>query len=61
MRAETSKWQTATSSGLIKISTKNGGTAGTSGYLQFSSGTTTCGGSGEIKIGTGTAAVGKGG
>ena len=36
----------------------NGGAKGVSGELMFSTGTTTCGGSGSISIGTGTACNG---
>ena len=43
---------TKTSSGSIVIKTANAGTTGVSGFLMFSSGTTSSGSSGELRVGT---------
>ena len=45
----------------IVIKTANAGTTGVSGFLMFSSGTTSSGSSGELRVGTGTSSKGKGG
>ena len=52
---------TESTSGSIIIRTLNAGTAGVSGELMLSTGTTSSGASGDISIGTGTASTGDGG
>lgn len=51
----------ATSSGIIDISTANGGESGVSGSIDFSTGTSSAGNSGYINIETGEATGGRAG
>lgn len=51
----------ATSSGIIDISTANGGESGVSGSIDFSTGTSSAGNSGYVNIETGEATGGRAG
>ena len=50
---------TTKSSGSVVVKTPDAGTAGVSGHMSFTTGSTTSGASGEIKLSTGHAAAGQ--